>query len=55
MTSIAAKPRKIREDSREYNRRYKEVVQAYRPSIIPCKTCGSPRHEQYKCLYCGGE
>lgn len=47
------KPRKIKEGSREWRRREKNVLAAYAPSLVNCVDCGSPRHHQYCCLYCG--
>ncbi|MDF0506540.1 50S ribosomal protein L32 [Burkholderia cenocepacia] len=47
--------RKIKEGSRTWKRREKEVRETYAPCIVPCKTCGSPRHQQYICRYCGKE
>jgi ribosomal protein L32 len=56
MEMIAPKKiRKIKEGSKEYVRREKEVLATYAPSLVNCKTCGSPRHEHYICLFCGKE
>jgi hypothetical protein len=49
------KVRKIKEGSRLWKRRWKEVVETYRPTIVNCRHCGSPRHENYRCQYCGEE
>ncbi|MFL9902172.1 50S ribosomal protein L32 [Paraburkholderia fungorum] len=48
-------PRKIKRDGREYKRRYQSIVELYKPSIVDCSTCGSPRHRSYVCVYCGKE
>lgn len=47
--------RKIKQDGLLYRKREREVRETYAPTIVPCKTCGSPRHVQYKCQYCEGE
>ncbi|HIH2744895.1 TPA: hypothetical protein ACYLN4_000561 [Burkholderia lata] len=49
------KPRKIKEGSREWKRREREVLETYVPGIVSCSTCGSPRHQKYKCIYCEEE
>lgn len=47
------KPRKVREGSREWKRREREVLDSYAPRLVNCRDCGSPRHEHYCCRYCG--
>jgi ribosomal protein L32 len=49
------KVRKIKEGSRLWKRRLKEVVDLYRPAIVNCKNCGSPRHSGFTCQYCEKE
>lgn len=47
--------KKIKQDGRLYRKREREVRDLYAPKIVPCKTCGSPRHSLYKCQYCESE
>lgn len=49
------KPRRIAREGREYQKRKREVEETYRPPIVDCKACGSPRHKNYRCIYCGNE
>lgn len=48
-------PRRISREGREYRKRLREVEETYRPTIVDCKACGSPRNEKYRCIYCGNE
>jgi hypothetical protein len=50
-----SKPRKIKFEGREYQKRYQEVLATYAPTIVACSFCGSPRHCSYLCQYCGWE
>jgi ribosomal protein L32 len=49
------KPRRIAQGGREYQKRMREVEERWKPPIVDCKTCGSPRHLNYICTYCGNE
>ena len=52
---LQPKPRKLKEGSREYARREKELRDTYAITVVPCSHCGSPRHQSYICQYCEGE
>jgi hypothetical protein len=45
----------VQPGSREWFKREKEVINSYAPQIVACNNCGSPRHKQYKCMYCEKE
>jgi hypothetical protein len=45
----------VKPGSRLWLKREKEVKEGYAPAIVACNNCGSPRHKQYKCLYCDKE
>lgn len=46
------KPRRIKEDSRTYNRMKMEEALSYCPPIKPCRDCGAPVIDGFRCWRC---
>ncbi len=44
--------RKVKQDSRTYLSREKDVMSSFAPPIYPCDKCGNPVAHGYVCRYC---